>query len=85
MFSARDGSTANFAMPQVGSFFGITSDLLIGSIHLGLADGVPFGRGATGIDDLTIGSRAAVPEPVTAILFGLGSLGALSARRRNKA
>ena len=81
-----DGSTADFALQQVSfvpagqtTFFGITSDLLISTMHLGLANGVVTQAGSFGHDNLTI---AAVPEPGTLALLAAGLLGLGFARRR---
>ena len=65
-----DSSTVDLGLDQVTSstsglntFFGITSDLLISSIHLGFANGVTTTAGSFGIDNLTIGSGSE-PLPV---------------------
>ncbi|USG63186.1 hypothetical protein NBZ79_09380 [Sneathiella marina] len=74
-----DGTTANYALPQSNSFqnfFGITSDLLVTSMHLGLIDGATTQlEGLFVIDNLTIGSAAplsAVPLPAALPLYGAG-------------
>jgi hypothetical protein len=79
-----DGSVENFALPSFGAlagdetfpFWGITSDHLISSTHIGLKNGVATNFGQFIMDDLSIGSApvAAVPEPSTAILLCLGIL-----------
>jgi hypothetical protein len=83
-----DGSTENFLFDVVTfpatEFWGVTSDLLIGSIHFGLVDGGTTQEGSFGIDNLTIGSAVGVPEPGTLALLGIGLLG-LSLSRRRKA
>lgn len=77
-------------------FFGITSDALIRSIDLGLANGGTTTSGSFGIDNLTIGSNgasgangggsdsASVPAPTTFALFGIG-LAVLGCSKRTKA
>lgn len=52
------------------SFWGITSDLGIRTIHIGLEDGSPTLNASIGIDNLTIAT--AVPEPSVAILLIIG-------------
>jgi hypothetical protein len=90
-----DGSSENLALSAnyaptdsafTFTFLGITSDLLISSIHFGLSDGGATGGGYFGIDNLTIGSitTATVPEPGTLALLGLGLVG-MGMRRRIKA
>lgn len=82
-----DGSTLNFQLGQAmslnGSFFGLTSDLLITSIALGLTDGGTTTSGYFEMDNLTIGSKAVAPVPLPAsgLLF-LGGLAGLAATRR---
>ena len=75
-----DGSTENVALGQIDNnptgplslFFGVTSDLLVSSIHLGLMDGGTTSNGFFGIDNLTIGSAGNVPIPASLALLGLG-------------
>ena len=78
-----DMTTANYQLPFVGQvgntlpgFFGITSDLGIRSIYLGL-NGQPTFNAVVAIDDLTIGneSTAASAVPDTASSMGLLVLG----------
>ena len=88
-----DASTASYQLPFVGKpgqaitgFFGITSDLGISSIHLGLADGGRSANAVVGIDNLTIGAQAAqplsVPDPASAMtLLVLGLTGLAVAKR----
>ncbi len=71
-----DTSSMNLALPS--SFFGITSDLAINSIHFGLPDGGPTTEGAFAIDNLT------VPEP-DAWLLGVTALLVVAALRRIRA
>lgn len=83
-----NGSTENIALAPAAtfatSFWGITSDLEIKSIHFGLANGDATQQGSFGIDNLTIGNPRSVPEPGTLLLVGLGLIG-LSISRRKKA
>lgn len=87
-----DGSTANFLLPSVPftspAYFGITSDLEIASIAIGLPNGGTTQSGNFAMDNLTIGSAAAaVPGPVVgAGLPGLVmAFGGFLAWRRRKA
>jgi len=91
-----DASTANYALPFVNTqptttaFFGITSDLLISSIHLGLANGQSTHQGAFGIDNLTIGTQGAqgpqsVPDAASSLtLFVAGLTGLSFVKRRRR-
>ena len=82
-----DDTTTDYVLPIIGNegnpagFWGITSDSLIKTIHLGLANGGTTTSGHLGIDNLTIGSSV-VPEPTTLLLLGLGLAGLGFARRR---
>jgi hypothetical protein len=71
-----DGTTENFALDSAAfsawEFFGITSDQLIASVHLGLENGIATTGGYFGLNNLTIGSDVAIPEPSTLALLGLG-------------
>ncbi|MGI9014158.1 MAG: hypothetical protein ACR2GY_07910 [Phycisphaerales bacterium] len=73
-----DNTTLNVALPVGASFFGITSNDLITSIHFGLANGGSTTAGSFVIDNLTIGD--AVPAPGVLALFG--AAGVISRRRR---
>ena len=55
----------------MSSFFGITSDLLISSIHLGLANGGTTQSGQFGMDNLTIGAQA-VPDTTSTLSLFIG-------------
>lgn len=87
-----DGTTGNFGLqssnaPDDGSldfFFGITSNLLIKSIHLGLSGGGTTQDGYFQMDNLTIGAVSAIPLPAALPLYGagLGLLGLLGWRKR---
>ncbi|MGE0486254.1 MAG: PEP-CTERM sorting domain-containing protein [Gammaproteobacteria bacterium] len=80
-----DASTGNFALPGAGSFWGLTSDLGIRSIHVGLSFGGFTNNGYIEIDNLTIGDAAGpggnVPEPASLALALLGLAGASHRRR----
>jgi hypothetical protein len=84
-----DGSTEDIALADKGytptTFFGLTDTRLLKSIAFGLSGGGAFSgaAGSAGIDDLTIGSAAAVPAPATLALSFL-SLAALVAFKRRQ-
>jgi hypothetical protein len=75
-----DGTTANFSLPQALNplFFGIVSDNMIATIHLGLSNGGTTKGGTFTQDNLTVGRM--VPEP-TSIILAAGSLLLLGRRR----
>ncbi len=85
-----DGSTNNFFLPeQQDVFWGITSDLLISSIHFGLEDGLPNTENSVqrmALDNLTIasgGTATPVPEPASILgLLAFGAVGAGSMLKR---
>lgn len=84
-----DGTTAEYALSTgaildtVSFFFGITSDTLITSVHLGLPGGGSTTAGGFLIDNLTIGGApSAVPLPGTAALLGLALAAGAMVRRR---
>ena len=84
-----DGSTMDVALPRVSppgnlsGFFGIVSDTLIRSVHLGLADGAPTNTGHFGLDNLTIGAPTdLVPEPSLTALVALAAAGVAACVRR---
>lgn len=71
-----DGTTEDFALSGSPSFWGLTSDSLISSIHLGLSGGGSTTGGYLQIDNLTIGSKTKIPEPSATI--GLLAVGAVA-------
>jgi hypothetical protein len=83
-----NGTTENIALPvtSTGLYFGITSDLLVKSIHFGLANGGTTPNGLFGIDDLTIASSPVpLPAGVWLLLSGGGALVGVARRRRKSA
>ncbi len=83
-----DGSTEDFALPivsamQQATFWGLTNDAGIVSIHFGEINGTSTRRDALVIDNLTIAS--AVPEPGTYTLMLAGLIGIVVRQRRSKA
>lgn len=82
-----DGSAADISLTATTDypalhFFGITSDLMIKTMHLGLAGGGTTMAGSMGQDNLTIGNAAAVPEPSVLALFSTSLVGICWNRRR---
>jgi hypothetical protein len=75
-----DGSTANYALPTGGGFWGITSTLDIKSIDIGLTGGGTTTDGDIQFTDLTIGSS--VPEPGAGFLTLLGAAALIAKRIR---
>jgi hypothetical protein len=73
-----DSSQQNIPVPSgvvffpFTTFFGITSDLSIKSIAIGLPNGQPTNRGSFGIDNLTIGKPVPGPLPLLGIGAALG-------------
>jgi hypothetical protein len=76
-----DGSQKNIVLPVAvplfpidtfGAFFGITSDLSIKSIAIGLPNGQATNQGTFGIDNLTIGKPVPGPLPLLGIGAALG-------------
>ncbi|NER52580.1 MAG: PEP-CTERM sorting domain-containing protein, partial [Symploca sp. SIO1A3] len=87
-----DGSTDNFLVPErVDEFWGITSDLLISSIHFGLENGGANTDNSVqrmALDNLTIGSggtSTAVPEPASTLAllaFGAAAAGTVLKKKQ---
>jgi hypothetical protein len=81
-----DGSTMNYGIPDIDAFWGITSDLLISTIHFGLVDGGTNTNDSVqrmAHDNLTIGTQAQrLPEPGSLAVFGLGLAGLGLIRRK---
>lgn len=82
-----DDTTDNFALlanNDLNTFFGLTSDLLIKSIHFGLLGGGVTHDGNFQLDNLTIGSISTIPLPSALPLYGAGLLilGLAGYRRR---
>jgi hypothetical protein len=86
-----DGSTADYTVPPTGAFlpsgfasdfWGITSDLQIADIYIGVngKPSDPIHAAVFGLDNLTI--AAPVPEPFTLGIFGAGLAGLAAMRRR---
>ncbi|HEY2155684.1 MAG TPA: PEP-CTERM sorting domain-containing protein [Isosphaeraceae bacterium] len=76
--STQTFTTANFPNDHNANvfFFGVVSSdpaLKIASVRI--LNTVPNGGDAFGIDDLTVGTAAAVPEPASLALLGAGTLG----------
>ena len=65
-----DGSTQSFDLAGL-DFFGLTSDLNIQSLHIGLPNGEATTQGYIEIDNLTIGSNVPTPAFVFPMLSGL--------------
>ena len=87
-----DGSSDNFFLPErVDEFWGITSDLLISSIHFGLENGETNTTNSVqrmALDNLTIGSRetaTSVPEPASTLAlltFGAAAAGTVLKKKQ---
>lgn len=85
-----DGTTENYTLADASDmdyFWGITSELLISTIHFGLVDGGvnTSGTQRMSLDDLTIGNEAgsnAVPAPASLLLLGIGLLGLAASRKK---
>ncbi len=86
-----DGTTTNVQLPSGSSinnaFFAVTSDRLVASVDIGLANGGTTGDGTFYQDNLTIGNATVVPEPSTVVLLaaGLAGLGFAGRARRQRA
>ncbi|MEQ1659568.1 MAG: PEP-CTERM sorting domain-containing protein, partial [Hylemonella sp.] len=81
-----DGTTADFVLPSVSiqqpaTFWGLTNDAGIVSVHFGEVNGASTRRDALVIDNLTIAS--AVPEPETYTLMLAGLVGLFVQQRRS--
>lgn len=87
-----DGSTDNFLVPErVTAFWGLTSDLLISSIHFGLENGgsnTDNNVQRMALDNLTIGSARTsteVPEPASTLAllaFGVAAAGTVLKKKQ---
>jgi hypothetical protein len=66
------------------SFWGITSEQKVKSIHIGLENGGISTFSTFRMDDLTIGSISPVPIPATVWLFGTGLIGLIGFSKRRK-
>jgi hypothetical protein len=81
-----DGSQQNIPLPfavlsfPFDTFFGITSDLSIKSIALGLPNGQATNLGSFGIDNLTIGKPVPGPLPI----LGVGAAFGFSRKLRKR-
>jgi hypothetical protein len=62
--------TAGFQLPPLPLFFGLTSDVAITQIHIGLAGGGATSGNLFALDDLSVATP--VPEPGTMTLLGIG-------------
>jgi len=84
-----NGSTESVLLNEVPlynpleAFIGITSELKISYISIGLENGENTNIGNVGIDNLTIGTSIPVPEPSTFAIFAIGIIG-LASRRFKK-
>ena len=74
-------SAAPFGLAQLPHFFGLTSDVEITQIHIGLANGGATSDNIFALDDLSVAKP--VPEPGTLTLLGIGVATLVSARRRS--
>lgn len=78
-----DDSTKNFSLGYQ-TFWGITSEKSIKTVHVGLKNGGSTINGSIVIDNLTIGAKS-VPEPASVIgLLALGGFGATSLSKRKR-
>ncbi|WP_309671971.1 PEP-CTERM sorting domain-containing protein [Gemmatimonas sp.] len=86
-----DGTTTNIQLPARSyndrGFFAVTSDRLVATMDIGLANGGTTYSGTFGQDNLTIGNATVVPEPSTVVLLaaGLAGLGFAGRARRQRA
>ncbi|QJR34142.1 PEP-CTERM sorting domain-containing protein [Gemmatimonas groenlandica] len=88
-----DGTTTNLQLASASNadrgFFGVTSEKLVATVDIGLANGGTTQEGSYGQDNLTIGamgSSTVVPEPSTVVLLaaGLAGLGFAGRARRQR-
>lgn len=84
-----DNTTENYALlanNDLTTYFGLTSNLLVKSVHFGLTGGGDTYDGNFQIDNLTIGSISTIPLPSALPLYGAGLiiLGITGHRRRRK-
>lgn len=70
-----DDTQQNILLPASPAFWGITSDKLVRSIHIGESGGGGTTSLIFKMDDLTIGAAAAVPVPATMWLMVSGLIG----------
>ena len=86
-----DGTTTNlqlaFASSSNRAFFAVTSDKLVATMDIGLANGGTTQNGSFSQDNLTIGSAGSatvVPEPSTVVLLSAGLAGLAFAGRKRR-
>ncbi|HLP91288.1 MAG TPA: PEP-CTERM sorting domain-containing protein [Nostocaceae cyanobacterium] len=78
-----DNTTQDYSLANK-TFWGLTSDKSIKSVHVGLQNGGTTQNGYISIDKLTIGATS-VPEPTTMLgILGMAAVGTTSLLKRNK-